>query len=785
MTEEILIPGLLRIPIDVGTKERPRKEFFYLINLFELTNAVVQGTPSLGPSDTSGNADFWTDEQIAQLVMNLSPSALAEMSDDEKERLTANTLDIIAGSPKPNRLAWKYARQAGSSERPGGWHSTLVNPEGAQELGPTFLWIPESKVRNGRLKMRYRDLVSHRTYKAMYEDAHYLTRIRDFVTDNLDPLKTRQAELDAHLGVVRHVSSRVSNAHLAVVAMHHCADSQDERRKHWTHRQPIEAGDDLFGKQLVPRLPTATERENAAKVRDSYLPNLFKNLGDLLAWMSSGASHKGARFADATIRNQLAQKLLDNLRTNEDILTVLENHLYVDTILWRRVESVLLQCFHSLLLAPNTREQLLRGELSALARHVTAHEPAIDLLSEKTKRAREIKEAMARFVPEIELRGETNRLSQAFLELKSHADPLFDHRSTITQLWALTLPSVMDHVERLAREAGDPNPSAVAAGWSWRSAFGVIELDADTQKEVFERAVKFTENPTIAEAHSIFASQGLQVENRFWNSKASWSAYETAVAIIAATDAVMAHAEDPSVDTAIEAWTSAYEAVKAIPDLAGALKETHMFIRMASGPAKSLISKVADLADAVPVKYLDGVVALLKFEATARATRAVVESKTASGNDKDIAREEALIGYVSMLLSVAGIVAGSPFVLAGSVLTLGSAILLNRDVWNACLSSIEGLPGPGRAVKLVWKEALDGVGGGQSLSALVDGTPWKARIEIDLELLRDVTSDASQVGTGAFWPLSSGDFAMSPRMAGMLHRQYGLNLEFAKELVAY
>ncbi len=68
-----------------------------------------------------------------------------------------------------------------------------------------------------------------------------------------------------------------------------------------------------------------------------------------------------------------------------------------------------------------------------------------------------------------------------------------------------------------------------------------------------------------------------------------------------------------------------------------------------------------------------------------------------------------------MLLSVAGIVAGSPFVLAGSVLTLGSTILLNRDVWNAGLKQIEGLPVPGRTVKLVWKEALDGVGGGQSL----------------------------------------------------------------------
>lgn len=785
MTEEISIPGLLRTPIDVGTKTRPRKEFFYLINLYELTNAVVQGTPSLGPSDTSGNADFWTDEEIAQLVMNLSPSALAEMSDEEKERHTANTLDIIAGSPKLNERAWLYARQAGTSEKPAGWHSVLVNPEGAQELGPTFLWVPESEVRNGLLKKRYRDLVSHKTYKAMYEDAHYLTRIREFVTDNLEPLKKRQAELDAHLGVVRHISSRVSNAHLAVVAMHHCADSPDERRRHWTYKRPIEAGNDLFGKQLVPRRPTSTERKNAAKVRDRYLPSLFKNLNDLLAWMSSGADHKGARFSDATLRNNLAQKLLDNLRANEDILAVLENHLYVDKILWRRVESVLLQCFHSLLLAPNTREQLLQGELSALARHVTAHEPAIDLLSEKTKRAREIKEAMARFVPELELRGEANRLSQAFLELKSHADPLLDHRSTITQLWALTLPTVMDHVEHLAREAGDPNPSAVAAGWSWRSAFGVIELDPDTQKEVFERAVKFTETPTLAEAQNIFASQGLQVENRFWNTKASWSAYETAVAIIAATDAVMEHAEDPSVDTAIEAWTAAYGAVKAIPELAGALKETHMFIRMASGPAKSLISKVADLADAVPLKFLDGVVALLKFEATARATRVVLESKTASANDKDIAREEALIAYVSMLLSVAGIIAGSPFVLAGSVLALGSAILLNRDIWNACLSSIEGLPGPGRAVKLVWTEALEGAGGGQSLSALVEDTPWKDTIATDLILLRDSTSDASEVGAGSFWPISSGDFLISPRVAGMLHRQYGFNLEFAKELVAY
>lgn len=98
---------------------------------------------------------------------------------------------------------------------------------------------------------------------------------------------------------------------------------------------------------------------------------------------------------------------------------------------------------------------------------------------------------------------------------------------------------------------------------------------------------------------------------------------------------------------------------------------------------------------------------------------------------------------------------------------------------------LEGLPGPGRAVKLVWTEILEGSGDGQSLATLIEGTPWKTDIDTDIAFLRDVTSDVSQPGAGSFWPISSGDFAMSPRIAGMLHRQYGFNLEFAKELAAY
>ena len=212
--------------------------------------------------------------------------------------------------------------------------------------------------------------------------------------------------------------------------------------------------------------------------------------------------------------------------------------------------------------------------------------------------------------------------------------------------------------------------------------------------------------------------------------------------------------------------------------------------RAQSTPTKSPFktpkrSKIASFGDSVPLKFVDGILALLKFEATARATKAVLKSKTASGNEKDIAREKQTLAYVGMLVSAAGTMLGSPLVLAGSVLYLGGAVLLNREVWNACLSGIEGLPGPGRGVKLVWTEIVDGVGGGQSLATLVKGTPWEASIMIDVDHLKGHTSDVSEVGWGNFWPISSGNFIDAPLVAGMLRRQYGVPLEFAKELAAY
>ena len=641
MSEQHLIPGLALMKLNVGSAKRPRMEFYFLIKLDDITRAVVQGRPSLGPSDTSGTQDFWSDWEIAQLILNLGPGARAKLSEDDKARLARNALDIL-GSSDPehkalNQQAWKYSRSAD----PSGWNSYGFNPEGAQEMGPTVLYVPAGHVRTRKLAKRYRTLVSFRKHKVFHEDIHYTSRLGNFYTEKLKPLKDRQAELDRSLSVVRHVTARVSNAHRGVVAMFDCAASSSARRELWNAEEPLEK-DELFRGPLVPRRPSGTERENAKSVRDSYLPKLFKELSEVTAWMSSGTPDKNGKvFVDAKLRNSHAQELLDALRANEDILDILENHTSVDRMLWKQVETILLESFHYLLLAPNTRDALLLGELSQLAVHVSRPVPPLDVLSEKTKRARDVKAAMERFVLDVELDREETRLGQAFLSLKSHADPVLDHRSTVTKLWSLATPSLMDHIERVAKKAGDPDPSAVAASWGFRSAFGVVELDEDTQKAVWEKAVEFTDRPSKANAKKIFAVEGLQVENRFWNSAAAWSAYETAVAVISANEAMHAHQKAPTVDTAIEAWTAALEAVKSVPDLAAALKETHAFIRiLKTGRAASLIDALANLGDSMPMKFLDGVVTLLKLEATARATQAVMKSKTASEGDKDIAKEK-------------------------------------------------------------------------------------------------------------------------------------------------
>ncbi|MBV1860357.1 MAG: hypothetical protein KUG77_18235 [Nannocystaceae bacterium] len=312
---------------------------------------------------------------------------------------------------------------------------------------------------------------------------------------------------------------------------------------------------------------------------------------------------------------------------------------------------------------------------------------------------------------------------------------------------------------------------------------GLTELDKGTQKDVWERAERFTETPTNKNAAAIFAAKGLKAEEVFWDAKSGWGAYKTAIAILAATDAVMEYADDPSVDKSINTWIAALEAVKTVSDLDAALAESQTFVRAATTHASSLHSKMGAGVGFLPIKFIDGILALLQYEAVARATGAVLKSKTSSENEKDHAREKQGLAYIGMFVSMAGVIVGSPMTYAGMLLYLGGEALLDRDLWADCLGSIEGLPGPGRAVKLVWMEMVNGAEGKASLVKLVEGTPWENSIEDHATTLKSVTSDASEVGTGSFWPIDAPNSFARLIIAPMLRRQYGVTLDFARELV--
>ncbi|MBV1862520.1 MAG: hypothetical protein KUG77_29125, partial [Nannocystaceae bacterium] len=339
MNDEVYLPrGLMRCPIDVGTKPRRRTEFFYLINLGELTNAVVEGKPAVGPSDTSGTRDFWTDLEITRLVQNLGASAVGEMDEEDKLELVDATLSLLKDTAL-NDLAWQFAR---SETEPVGWKSELINPDSGEFLGVTILHIAESIFRSRSLKKRYVDLISRRKYKAIRESAYYFEQLAEFDRKKLRPLKQRQAELDESLATVKRMTSRVANAHMGVVAMIHAAEDKGVRTKLWGTTHPVETSSLFFEEQMVPRLPVGNERDNAAYVRDKYLPDLYRDLAELMAWMASGSEYKGHEFLDAKLRNNYAADLLEALRENEDLHQILENHVYVNRLLWRRVERVLL-----------------------------------------------------------------------------------------------------------------------------------------------------------------------------------------------------------------------------------------------------------------------------------------------------------------------------------------------------------------------------------------------------------------------------------------------------------
>jgi|GEM_PF-2833553 len=792
-----LIPGLMRVPINLGTADNPRNVFFYLINLDQLTEAVVAGTPSLEPDTSVGTRVFWSDFEITKLVHNLTPTAAADLPDDEQDRLTQNTLNFIHDEQDLNAFAIEFSRTEVDGER--GWANRVIDPETGEDLGHTVLHIRESKVRNKYLQKRYLDLCAHRTYRALHTDAFFFSKLRAFEKKHLKPAEARQDELEETIAPIRQACIAVSHAHLAVTAMIDVASSPDRRRKLWNADKPKEPPEAFD--PLIPRSPNKIERQNAAAVRDAQLPALFEHLSKTLAWMNQGfPDPEGDPFVDAELRNNRAQDLLDALRSNEHIISILENYQFVDSYLWNRMEGILLRAFRILITAPNTRQQLVKGELREIARHVSRVPPQLDAVTVHTERVQAVLDAMARFVPPTELAGEDpTRLSEAILGIKSEFDPVLDHRSTLAKLWAMSVPTMLEDIENAARKRGDLDPSAVAASWGWRASFNIADLKDVSQKELIEKVDELAAKPSKKKAKALFLQDKFVVESRAGFTKVGWASFETAVAILAATDAFIENSRSPSPRHSLEAWTAALEAVKGLPDLAAAISTTKPLAQASAGIGKSIFATIGALSDSPPAKILDGFVGVLKYAAVVDATNTTLRSRKKTAEDKDAAREKLAVAGVSLALTAVGLTFGAPVVIAGSVLAAGASVLLSRKLWGGTLAGYENLPGPGRAVRAAFDSLVvdsarnEGKGvdprdespGKLTLLFQLRGSPWEQEITNTLHSLESVTSPSTKVGLGCFWPVSSGNVIMTNFVGGIISRQYGLDLGFAKEVAKF
>lgn len=775
-----IVPGIRRVKLrDHEKLEGTDDGFYYAFNLQELPEEFALGLDDFDPAKPTLR-DYWSDEMLARVLFDPPQSdfILTELEAETADVMKLYTFDIIDGCPLNDLMV-------GRARFEQGFRSTVVDEYGV-EMGPTIIYVSESRLRSTTrdgctdLSLRYQALVRTRRYVVEVASNDVVKQLEKFYIEHVVHVRRWNERILEKTKPIRQALSRVHNAHLAVTAMIDFAEPPSVRRELWGTTEPREDEPWVFSRDLLPHRPTKQQISNARSLRDNSLELLAKNLSQTLIWMNSGAEHQGKVYELAHARNTAARRLLDELRSDPLILTMLEEHERVPYGQWLMLEMVLVEAFMQIGTAPDVLSDLLGSEALAMMRVAARRDIDIEPQSGGTLRERELSQRISTFVPETELKEKETELSKRLIELFGKTDSIKSHTDTFVRLWASTLTPMLHEVGRKAQDIGQI-ASVTKRCVLFRSVLGASKKEEYEQKTLWESLNRIAKTRDKRKAAlEVFDRETGSLQNirRQFDSERAWRAFKGAVALFAVYE-TLADGEKKPAMYAIDGVKAILDASSAGLEFAETLVLSPTFMKAASHRGEGLFEALDRVSEKSLFKGIGIATAWVDLVGSVLAASAVDKSKTKTTTEKEMAAEKIMLSGLQLAMTMLTTATGVAMPVAMAILFVGQTLLSSRDKWMASvLPGVEALPGPGRYVRGVWKSIVED----KEFAKQLKSCPWGGQINQMLDRLGDATFENAATGRGNFWPLGAGKLVLTSLVKGILIRQYGLGQEAAAQL---
>ncbi|MEX1362050.1 MAG: hypothetical protein AB1Z98_02940 [Nannocystaceae bacterium] len=624
-----------------------------------------------------------------------------------------------------------------------------------------------------RFSDKYRQLAAERTYQVTLAGKDVSQHLIDFRRMYIDSVKMWNEKLREQMYPVALALAQVQDAYLAMTAMLDFAEPAAVRRKLWDTDPPREQDPWATSPGILPEPPTAQQLGNARHLRDNTIAPLTKHLAETLAWMGTGAAERGKVWNTASARNTSARLLLSNLRSDEIIGELLDNHAFVQPLLWAQLEALLLDAFFQISTSPEARRDLLDSELMAIARVAARFEVIVQVTDPHDARERELAERIMSIVPETELQEQPTSLSKRLIALVGTVDDTLSRTNTFARLWLENLSSLVEdyRVTKAALTDHRRDGSLDVRALLFRSIMGLNrakEIDIGKVWKALNELAR-ADNPIEARRFSMSVSAAMHRARRHLDGAAAWEGLESAMALLSLYEVVVAKNEEPAMHT-IGIMQAVLGASGASTELLGVLNEAPTMLKLVGDRGRRLLEVLAT-AKEHPLMKVSGIFgAWLSFVGAVLSTK---QTPTMTATEKEIGAEKILFSGVQLVLSGLAL-ATVPTSVASLVLFVGQTMLTSRAQWAAKLfPSVKALPGTGRYVRGVWAS----IEGDEMFDRVTKGSPWRGEIDGLLTSVDGYTQEAVHVNAVSFWPLTKGQMVVPQIVRGVLARQYGLDKE--------
>lgn len=777
-----LIPGVRRRPIRT-TGNRGALRWYILINLAELTDVVVRNEPAGG----GVTKDEWSDDEIAMLIYG--PTTWGSLSPRAQEDNISALLDYLRHDDH-NKLPFDLARTDT------GFKSKATHPP-LQDPVATVLYVPESVSRLkllrkrreiGKFADRYREMVADRTYRMVYPDTDFHVALEGFRASSIKRVVEKNIQLEEQLAVLREGVERLEFLHQVVCAMLDFVASPSERKRLWNTTKPFVTSPFAYEKNFIKE-PSPRLRSNAVSLRAGILPNLINEVTSALEWRMAGEAPPGhpgtADLEIAKTRNAEAMKLLEDVRTNEIIQLLLDEHENVVPTTRNLLEEVLAEAFAQITTAPPALRQLLDSEITTLARVAVTGSFDTDRCITRGQEDKKLLDEIRSFVPQNELIESANDFTARLARLRDTADIALEGTPLLYRLLTVGSPYLLPRLRKLGLNR------------AFAVHLFVNVFAEDPRNEVLTGLADM-----VAQHYLDFVlTKDPQQLNRFLDdfirktarirvmSAAAWSGMKF---LLAATSLGIAFAETSGSDTdakraaqSVAVATNALQTVQGAADFLGKSLEAAPFVQGRLRNAHSYYEKMTTVAAKTAgerLSFVDPVVGVLEFTSAAisygdanRAYRQAKRKGRGSTNeevDRDLARGKAVMAAVGVATSVATLALGASLPLAGAALLL-AGLALDKDVWKA----LEGdLPGPGKLAQDTYLFLTS-----TPFQRALKYYPHKDRITEQLDLLKPFVDERTPREESAFWKISPGQ-QFKGISTSILQTQYGISEELADKL---